>query len=81
VQLHFTNAYKGNLHLYAVDWDTTARRETITVGTQTASLTGGNFNQGAWASVPISVGAGGTVTVTVDRLAGANAVLSGVFLG
>jgi hypothetical protein len=81
VQLHFTNAYKGNLHLYAVDWDTTARRETITVGTQTASLTGGSFNQGAWASVPINVAAGGTVTIAVKRTAGASAVLSGIMLG
>jgi hypothetical protein len=81
VQLHFTNAYQGNLHLYAVDWDTTARRETITVGTQTASLTGGNFNQGAWASVPINVAAGGTLTIAVKRTAGTSAVLSGIMLG
>jgi hypothetical protein len=81
VQLHFTNAYQGNLHLYAVDWDTTARRETITVGTQTASLTGGSFNQGAWASVPINVAAGGTVTIAVKRTAGTSAVLSGIMLG
>jgi hypothetical protein len=27
------------------------------------------------------VAAGGTVTITVDRMAGANAVLSGIFLG
>jgi hypothetical protein len=81
VQLHFTNAYKGNLHLYAIDWDTTARRETITVGTQEANLTGGNFNLGAWASVPINVAAGGTVTIAVKRTAGASAVLSGIMLG
>lgn len=81
VQLHFTNAYQGNLHLYAVDWDTTARRETITVGTQTASLTGGNFNQGAWASVPINVAAGATLPIAVKRTAGTSAVLSGIMLG
>jgi hypothetical protein len=81
VQLHFTNAYQGNLHLYAVDWDGTARRETITVGTQTASLTGGNFNQGAWASVPINVAAGATVAIAVKRTAGTSAVLSGIMLG
>ncbi len=81
VQLHFTNAYQGNLHLYGVDWDTTARRETITVGTQTASLTGGSFNQGAWASVPIKVAAGETVTIAVKRTAGTSAVLSGIMLG
>jgi hypothetical protein len=32
-------------------------------------------------SFPISVAAGGTVTITVDRTAGVNAVLSGIFLG
>ena len=30
---------------------------------------------------PVSVGAGGSVLITVNRVAGANAVLSGVFLG
>ncbi len=47
---------------------------------QTAVLSG-EFNQGAWVSFPVNVQAGETVTITVDRLAGANAVLSGVFLG
>ena len=41
----------------------------------------GEFNEGAWVSFPINVAAGGTVTITVDRTAGANAVLSGIFLG
>jgi TRAP-type uncharacterized transport system fused permease subunit len=47
---------------------------------QTAVLSSA-FNAGAWASFAINVPAGGTVTITVDRLAGANAVLSGVLLG
>jgi hypothetical protein len=81
VQLHFSAAYKGNLHLYAVDWDSTARRETITADGQTANLTAGNFSQGAWVSLPIDVAAGATVPITVTRTAGANAVLSGIFLG
>ncbi len=81
VQLHFSAAYKGNLRLYAVDWDSAARRETITADGQTASLTGGNFSQGAWISLPISVAAGATVPIIVTRTAGANAVLSGIFLG
>ena len=81
VQLHFSAAYQGNLHLYAVDWDSTARRETIVADGQTASLTGGNFNQGAWVSLPIDVAAGATVPITVTRTAGANAVLSGIMLG
>ena len=78
-KLSFTAAYSGNLHLYALDWDTTARREVITVNGQSAVL--GEFNKGAWVSFPISVAAGGTVTITVDRTAGLNAVLSGIFLG
>jgi hypothetical protein len=80
VKLSFSAAYTGNLHLYAVDWDTTARRETITVDGQTAVLSS-SFHEGAWVSFPISVAAGGTVTITVDRTAGPNAVLSGIFLG
>jgi hypothetical protein len=80
LQLNFTAAYSGNIELYAVDWDSTARREMITVNGQTAVLSSA-FNEGAWVSFPITVAAGGTVTIAVDRLAGSNAVLSGVFLG
>jgi hypothetical protein len=80
VQLNFAAAYSGNLHLYAVDWSKENRRETITVNGQTAVLSS-DFSQGAWVSLPISVAAGGTVTITVDRTAGVNAVLSGIFLG
>lgn len=80
LQLNFTAAYSGNIELYAVDWDSTARRETITVNGQTAMLSN-PFNEGAWVSFPVNVAAGGIVTITVDRLAGANAVLSGIFLG
>jgi hypothetical protein len=80
VKLSFTAAYAGNLELYAVDWDSTVRRETITVNGKTTSLSS-SFHEGAWVSLPISVAAGGTVTITVERTAGANAVLSGIFLG
>jgi hypothetical protein len=80
VKLSFAAAYSGSLHTYAVDWDSTVRRETISVNGQTAVLSS-SFNKGAWVAFPISVAAGGTVTVTVDRTAGPNAVLSGIFLG
>ncbi len=45
VRLDFTfTAYSGTLHLYAVDWDSTARRENVTVddgrGPRTVSLAG-----------------------------------------
>jgi len=79
VQLHFSAAYQGNLNLYAVDWDSAARRETITVDGETAELSS-DFEQGRWVSFPLNVAAGETVPITVDRTAGANAVLSGIFL-
>ena len=80
LQLSFKAAYAGELHLYAVDWDSRGRREVITVNGQSAVL-GSDFSQGAWVSFPINVAAGGTVSITVTRLAGGNAVLSGLFLG
>jgi hypothetical protein len=84
LHLSFNAAYSGTIQLYALDWDTTSRRESITVndgsGPRTAYITT-PFNQGAWVNAPISVASGGQVTVTVDRMAGANAVLSGIFLG
>jgi hypothetical protein len=84
VQLSFTSAYKGNLHLYAVDWDGHQRRETITVNDGTTTQTipiSTDFDQGAWVTVPINVAAGGTVSIAVTRDAGANALLSGIMLG
>jgi hypothetical protein len=84
LRLTFATAYTGSLHLYALDWDSLGRRETITVndgsGDRTANISS-DFSQGAWVNVPINVAAGGTVTVTVTRTAGLNAVLSGIFLG
>ena len=80
LSLSFPAAYTGNLHLYAVDWDSQGRREAITVNGQSGVLSS-EFTKGAWITFPINVGAGGTVTITVTRLAGANAVLSGIFLG
>jgi hypothetical protein len=82
--LNFSNAYTGMIHLYALDWDTHDRRENITVndgsGPQTANITT-DFSQGAWVHASINVPAGGTVAVTVTLTGGANAVLSGLFLG
>ena len=79
LQMQLSSAYKGDIHLYAVDWDSTARRELVTVDGQTAELSS-SFHEGAWVTFPIEVAAGATVTITVDRSAGSNAVLSGIFL-
>ncbi|MFZ1155510.1 MAG: hypothetical protein WAN93_11455 [Solirubrobacteraceae bacterium] len=83
VRLTFHAAYTGNLRLYAVDWDKRGRQESISIGGQSAIFSNkwGAFSQGQWAIFPINVAAGGTVTITVTREAGVNAVLSGIFLG
>jgi hypothetical protein len=84
LHLTFPAAYSGTLHIYALDWDTTNRRETITVndgsGPQTANITT-DFSQGAWVNIPINVPAAGSVSITITPHAGYNAVLSGIFLG
>ncbi len=80
LQLSFTNAYSGNLHLYAVDWERLGRAETIAVNAQTVADSS-NFGSGTWVTAPISVQAGGSVTITVTSTGGVNAVLSGIFLG
>jgi hypothetical protein len=76
--------YQGTIHIYAVDFDGLGRRETITVndgsGPQTAYLNA-DFSQGAWVNVPVTVAAGGTITITVTRTAGVNAVVLGILVG
>ena len=68
----------------AVDWDSSTRRQIVYLddgsGQRSVNLNA-SFNSGAWLHFPISVGAGGTVTIRVDRTAGSNATLSGLFLG
>jgi hypothetical protein len=84
LQLSFASAYSGNLHLYALDPDRLGRRESITVddgsGPRTVHITT-DFSQGAWLRFPISVPNNGTVAITVNNDAGANAVLEGITLG
>src|SRR5206468_2214317 len=84
LHLTFNQLYSGTLHIYALDWDSVDRRETVTVddgtGPQSVILSTA-FNNGAWLHFPISVPAGGQVTVTADLMGGANTVLSGIFLG
>jgi hypothetical protein len=82
--LTFSAAYNGTLHLYALDWDSTARRQNVLVTTSSGTQVVGiqsSFNGGAWMHFPIDVASGGTVSVRVDRMAGTSATLSGLFLG
>jgi hypothetical protein len=82
--LSFTNAFSGNLELYAVDWDSKSRNETMTItvtdGSGSASTTLSSFVNGAWTTFPISASSGGQVAITVTHNGGDNAVLSGLFL-
>ena len=86
LRLTFSSSYSGTLHLYAVDWSTITRREDIIVddgsGPRTAQLIN-SFNAGAWMHYPVTVSAGGSITIRVENTAkGKNqAVLSGMFLG
>ena len=85
VRLNFTNAYSGTLHLYAVDWDAIGRARERHRRRRDRPADGRPrraFNAGAWVHVPITVAAGGSVVIKVDRTApAANAVLSALFLG
>ena len=86
LRLTFATAYSGTLHIYALDWDSLGRRQNVTVNDGSSSRTiniRSSFSSGAWMHFPISVSAGGLVTITVDRVSGTNtnAVLSGLFLG
>ena len=84
MHLTFAATYSGNIHLYAVDWDSLGRRETITVndgsGDRTANISG-DFSQGAWVNVPINVAAGGSLTVTVNPRSELATIRSAISLG
>jgi hypothetical protein len=83
VRLNFSAAFTGTVNLYVVDWDSTARRATVSVddgmGAKSLGLTT-SFANGAWLHFPVSVVSGGTVTIRVTRTAGSGAVLSGIML-
>jgi subtilisin len=84
LRLDFSAAYSGNLHLYVVDWDSTTRRQNVTVTDGTTSKTiamTNSYNVGAWLHFPINVAAGGTVRITADLVAGYNPTINGLFLG
>jgi hypothetical protein len=78
----FATGAQRLMRIYVLDWDgANARAQTVsvTVDGVTRSVQVSAFSAGRWIDVPISVGAGGTVTVTTTRTAGANVVISGVF--
>ncbi len=83
LELRFARSFNGVLRLYALDWDTTERRQTITIDDGSRAGVAdldGDFSRGVWIAAPLAVAAGGTVVVSGRRTAGASVVLSGIFL-
>ena len=84
LRLDFNAAYSGTLHVYTYDWDSTTRRQaiTVTVGSTTKSIPmTSSYRAGAWLHFPIVVPAGGTVRITGDWVSGWPTTIAGIFLG
>ncbi len=80
VALPVTDQQHHKLSVYCVDWDSSARNQTLQLldadsGAVLDSQTISNFHNGIWLSWTIS----GNVTLNVVNNAGANAVVSGLF--
>ncbi len=81
IHANFTDGQVHDFAVYAIDWSTSSRSEQIQI---TSAATGSvldtetisNFNGGDYLQWKVS----GNVVITVTKLAGINAVLSGVFL-
>ncbi len=82
IDLNMTDANTHQLAVYALDWDTTARRETVDIldgngnVLDSQSLTY-SFHGGVYLVWSVS----GHVMIRVTRTGGANAVISGLFFG
>ncbi len=81
VDVNLTDGQTHDLELYFVDWDTTARGETVQISNASTGAvlnteTVTSFHSGVYLDWAVS----GNVDITFTRLAGANAVLSGLFL-
>ncbi len=82
MDLNMTDSNMHQLAVYALDWDTTARRETVDIldgngnVLNSQSLTS-SFHSGVYLVWNVS----GHIAVRVTLTGGANAVLSGIFFG
>ena len=81
VDVNLTDGQAHKVSLYSVDWDGSARSQLVevidpTTGNVIDSRKLSSFHNGVYLSFTIS----GHVTFRITRLAGANAVLSGLFL-
>ena len=76
----FANPASMTMRIYVVDWDATTRSQTMTITAGTSSRVvsvPASFNAGQWIDVPVTVAAGGTVTVSALQTGASNAVISG----
>jgi hypothetical protein len=82
VDVNLTDGQQHNLELYLVDWDNTNRAEQVQISDATTGLvlstqSISSFHNGVYLDYRV----GGHIVITITRLAGDNAVLSGLFLG
>ena len=81
VDVNLTDGQTHDLELYFLDWDSTARSETVQISNASTGAvlnteTVTSFHSGVYLDYAVS----GNVDITITRQAGANAVLSGLFL-
>ena len=81
VDVNLSDGQVHDLELYLVDWDSTSRAETVTIsdavtGAVLSTQSVSSFNGGVYLNYAVS----GHVVITFTRTAGANVVLSGLFL-
>ena len=82
IDVDFTDGNTHDIELYFLDWDTTARSEQVqiasaTTGTVLDTATVSSFHNGVYLEWAIS----GNVVITITKITGYNAVLSGFFFG
>jgi glucose/arabinose dehydrogenase len=82
VDVNLSDGHAHNLELYFLDWDTTTRAETVQIsdavtGAVLSTQSTSAFHNGLYLDYQVS----GNIRITITRTGGANAVLSGLFLG
>ena len=80
VNVNLTDGQTHDLELYFLDWDSTARSETVQISNATNGAvlnteTVSSFHNGVYLNYQVS----GHIVITITKVTGANAVLSGLF--
>jgi|SRR5665213_447904 len=83
ITLSFLHSFTGDITIYAVDWNSAGRRESITVSDSSRADTVElkSFAKGVWSSFPVKVAARGKVMIKITNdTPGLTAQLSGIYL-